>query len=125
MPSKVKDTPPCDALNGHASKEEQKGSCEEVKDFKPLITEESTVEAKQIDKDSYIEENINEGNEKTSESAKNSSEADKETDSKKADESDILKDQEFVFIHDAGFIVQVIAPGAEPFDVQVIFIIYF
>ncbi|PRD20510.1 UNVERIFIED_CONTAM: Clustered mitochondria protein-like protein [Trichonephila clavipes] len=29
------------------------------------------------------------------------------------------KDQEFVFIHDAGFVVKIVAPGVESFDIQV------
>ncbi|KAG8192670.1 hypothetical protein JTE90_009698 [Oedothorax gibbosus] len=29
------------------------------------------------------------------------------------------KDQEFVFIHDAGFVIKIVAPGVETFDIQV------
>ncbi|KAF8763395.1 Clustered mitochondria protein like protein [Argiope bruennichi] len=32
---------------------------------------------------------------------------------------DPSKDQEFVFIHDAGFVVKIVAPGVESFDIQV------
>ena len=31
------------------------------------------------------------------------------------------KDQDVVFIQDVGFTVKIIAPGVEPFDIQVIF----
>lgn len=34
-----------------------------------------------------------------------------------ANESD--KEQEFVFIHDAGFVVKIVVPGLDPFDIQV------
>lgn len=35
------------------------------------------------------------------------------------------KDQEFVFIHDAGFVIKIIAPGVEAFDIQVNIYIFF
>ncbi|XP_054711903.1 clustered mitochondria protein homolog [Uloborus diversus] len=38
---------------------------------------------------------------------------------KKSEVDDVAKDQEFVFIHDAGFVVKVQAPNGDTFDIQV------
>jgi hypothetical protein len=37
-------------------------------------------------------------------------------------DEDAKQDQEFIFIHDTGFNVQIAAPGLEPFEIQVILI---
>ncbi|RWS27357.1 hypothetical protein B4U80_02506, partial [Leptotrombidium deliense] len=36
-----------------------------------------------------------------------------------ADKTDNKQDQEFIFIHDTGFNVQIVAPGVDPFEIQV------
>ena len=52
---------------------------------------------------------------------------DKEKDvvsSKDVQDKDEKQDQEFIFIHDTGFSVRMVAPGVEPFDIQVSVLIH-
>lgn len=125
------DTPiaPCETVNGHTNGGETKDKYTNITQDIQSLAEDSrstyvaaegsgTESIKTNKTDSYIEEDIDESiivkkNENTFEKESNDS------DSKKAEETADIKDQEFVFIHDAGFIVKIVAPGVEPFDIQV------
>lgn len=49
----------------------------------------------------------------------------KNEEEKEKDESEESKSKdEVVFIQDIGFSVKIVAPGAEPFDIQVLYCIY-
>lgn len=121
MPSKLKEAPskfndaPCDTVNGHIEKSQQKDICEEIKNTP--VSEESMAETKSKDV-AFIEEDIDEGDGKSTQLVVEKFDPTTDTDSKKSD-IDSPKDQEFVFIHDTGFVVKIVAPGVEPFDIQV------
>lgn len=123
MPSKVKDAPskfndtPCDAVNGHIEKSAEKEICEEIKPVSTSPVPEETTIAPEAKDTIYMEEDIDEAD-KNSTKTTDECESSKDADSKKND-IDNLKDQEFVFIHDTGFVVKIVAQGVEPFDIQV------
>lgn len=120
MPSKIKDSPseddsPCNTVNGHSDKDEPKEICEDIKEIAPVSEKNDTSKSNSM---SYIEEDIDEGIGHSTKSLVEEMDTTKESDSKKSD-SDNFKDQEFVFIHDTGFTVKIVASGVEPFDIQV------
>lgn len=119
MPSKIKDSPskensPCNAMNGHSDKDEPKEKCEEIKE---VVAEKNNDDTLKSNNASYIEEDIDEGIGQSTKSLIEDMDTIKESD-KKSD-NDNFKDQEFVFIHDTGFTVKIVASGVEPFDIQV------
>lgn len=123
MPSKIKDSPseddsPCNAVNGHSDKDEPKEKCEDVKEIVP-VSEKNNDDTFKSNNTSYIEEDIDEGIGHSTKSLVEDMDTTKESDNKKSD-SDNFKDQEFVFIHDTGFTVKIVASGVEPFDIQVV-----
>lgn len=123
MPSKIKDSPskidsPCNTVNGHSDKDEPKEMCEEIKEIAP-VSEKNNDDISMSNNASYIEEDIDEGIGHSTKSLVEDMDTTKESDCKKSD-SDNFKDQEFVFIHDTGFTVKIVASGVEPFDIQVI-----
>lgn len=123
MPSKIKDSPseddsPCNAVNGHSDKDEPKEKCEDIKEIVP-VSEKNNDDTFKSNNTSYIEEDIDEGIGHSTKSLVEDMDTTKESDNKKSD-SDNFKDQEFVFIHDTGFTVKIVASGVEPFDIQVV-----
>ncbi|RWS13928.1 hypothetical protein B4U79_14102 [Dinothrombium tinctorium] len=68
----------------------------------------------------YIEEEVDDGcvvasnNTNTSNGVHNENKNTEEN-----EKSDSKQDQEFIFIHDTGFNVQIVAPGVDPFEIQV------
>ena len=138
MPSKIKDTlskidSPCNTVNGHNDKEESKEKCEDIKEIASEKEEPkekcednkemASVSEKNISKPnnaSYIEEDIDEGIGNSTQSVVEDMVTTTESDNK---DNENFKDQEFVFIHDTGFTVKIVAPGVDPFDIQVIFIL--
>ncbi|XP_043254445.1 clustered mitochondria protein homolog isoform X2 [Colletes gigas] len=64
-----------------------------------------------------VEATKEEGSKKEKEKEKKNEKSEKEVDGDK--DKDAANEQEVVFIQDMGFIVRIVSPGAEPFDIQV------
>jgi len=123
----------CETMNGHSTNEDQKNKFDNLTNTLKSLAEASY--AKSDDKPylsenneqvesirSYVEEDIDEGSACLKSKSVNSviSKAEESQDKDEKNETvDSIKDQELVLIHDAGFIVKIIAPGVEPFDIQV------
>ncbi|XP_035227137.1 clustered mitochondria protein homolog isoform X1 [Stegodyphus dumicola] len=122
----------CETLNGHSNvddKENYEDLTQKLKSLCDTSLPKQTVindKTKYVENiltnkncGSFIEEDVDDGVFQKMDSINNES-INKETFNEKNEGIiDASKEQEFVFIHDAGFVVKIIAPGVEPFDIQV------
>ncbi|GIY01947.1 clustered mitochondria protein homolog [Caerostris darwini] len=117
---------PCETVNGHSSVEQNEEYNELTKKLKEIA--ETPMSPYSLPKDKALESNgaiknklLNTEDVTISKLNSELSVIENGRFSEKKSESvpDPSKDQEFVFIHDAGFLVKIVAPGVEPFDIQV------
>ncbi|XP_015911172.1 clustered mitochondria protein homolog isoform X2 [Parasteatoda tepidariorum] len=114
---------PCETtLNGHAANGNSEEKFNDIsKKLKALA--ETPLSPYSLPKDNNCSIKTELDSVEKSNTAQNSdspeSESDLPTDKKNDSAQDSGKDQEFVFIHDAGYAVKIVAPGVEPFDIQV------